>query len=293
MNKKMRIVTDTAVSLPDEVIEEYNITLVPGYVVIDGKRYVDYFELSRAEFYRLLETSSELPEAIDANVDDFKNLYRALLSADPYSPIVSLHVSGKLAQTADAARQAAASFPDAAIRIFDTNTVAAAQGLMVWEAARMADAGNSLSAILMTLSHMRDGMQTYFVLDTLEYLRRGGRVNTLQAMLGSLLDIKPLLTLRDGLVLEAGQHRSRARALEALEQLVIDSGKDRAGLKIGVVHALCEDEARKLAYSLGEALQPENIMVAELSGGVGSNTGPNALGVCWYAPGLYDTVKME
>src|SRR5574341_1522709 len=223
----IRIITDTAVNLPPEVLREHPITLVPGLIHFGRQVFVDHFEMSPAQFYERMVGTHEAPTATDPTAEDFKVIYRSLLAADSRGSLLSIHCSGALAQTVESARVAAASFPDAHIRIFDTQSVSAAQGLMVWEAARMAAGGAALSDILMRLFSVREGISVYFILDTLEFLARSGRMGRVAWMVGNLLDIKPVLTLRNGMVEPVDQPRSRAKAVAACA--ILPSGTARDG----------------------------------------------------------------
>jgi DegV family protein with EDD domain len=280
----IKIVTDTAVSLPPDVIKRYDITLLAGYIQFGEERFVDHFELTHEQFYERLVSSSELPQSIDPTPDEFKVLYRSLLGQRPDASILSIHCTGQLATTAEAARIAAASFPGASIHVFDTLSLGGGQGLMVWEAAVMASNGATLQDILRRLSAMRSDVRRFFTLDTIDYLARSGRVGQFERLLGTLLDVKPVLTLADGRLQPYSQHRTRVRALEALRDMVVEAGQGKPRFRVGVVHANCPDDAKRLADELDFVLKPETMFVGMVSVGVGAVSGPGGLGVCWYAP---------
>ncbi len=280
----IRIVTDTAVSLPPEVIHEHQITLLGGYIIFGDEKLVDYFQIGPEEFYERLADSPGLPTVEDPGPDEFKVLYRSLIQRFPEAELLSIHCTSKMAATVNSARVAAASFPGVTIRLFDTLSIGAAQGLMVWEAARLADSGAAMDDIITRLVEMRDAMKFYFALDTLEFVARSGRVGPVERLVSGLLDIKPVLTLREGMVEPFGQQRSRAKALESLRDMVLKEGMGRSGLRIGVMHAACEADARDIAGDVERLLKPEVMLVSPLSPGIGATTGPGALGVCWYAP---------
>jgi DegV family protein with EDD domain len=147
----------------------------------------------------------------------------------------------------------------------------------------MAASGEPMSSILARLTGFRDRMQMLFMLDTLDYLARSGRVGPVTRLVGNLLDFKPLLTLRDGQIEFHGRVRHRAQALETLRDSVVSSVGGRPGARIGVMHAACAPDAQALADQLREALNPETILIGQVGAGVGANSGPGAIGVCWYA----------
>lgn len=278
------IVTDTAVSLPQSVIDDFQITLLGGHLRFGTDRYADYFEMKPADFYARLETSPDIPTYEDPQPDAFKVIYRSLLQRIPTADILSIHCTGRLSTTIGAARVAAVSFPNTTIRLFDTLSVGAAQGLMVWEAAKLARDGMLIDDIIDRLSSMRDRTRLYFTLNTLEFVKRSGRVGRVEQMVGDLLEIKPILTLHDGSVETFAQYHTRTKALEALRDMVIKDCLGHHAAKIGVMHAACETEAQDIADDLQRVLHPEIVLVSSLGAGVGASAGPGALGVSWYYP---------
>ncbi len=127
-------------------------------------------------------------------------------------------------------------------------------------------------------------MRVYFTLDTLDYLLKGGRIGVAARMLGTALDMKPLLTIQDGSVVPFENHRTRARVIEVLRDKVLSEGRDKHGLQLAVVHAVCEAEAHQFADGLQAELKPDVMLVGELGPAVGVYSGPGALGACWWAP---------
>lgn len=280
----IKIVTDTAISLPPEIVKRYDITLLGGYVQFGEERFADHFEISGEQFYEKLVNSRVAPVNIDPTPDAFKVIYRSLLTREPGADILSLHCTSQMSTTVEAARVASASFPGESIRIFDTLSVGGGQGLMVWEAARMAEQGAAAAEIIRKLTEMRPQVGQYFTLDTLDFLALSGRVGPIERLLGNLLDVKPVLVLADGRIQPHSQHRSRARVIEALRDMVIQAGQGHHDIRIGVVHAACLEEAQRLADELNFVLRPEVLFVGDVSIGVGAVSGPGGLGVCWYIP---------
>jgi fatty acid kinase fatty acid binding subunit len=280
----IKIVTDTAVSLPPEVIREFEITILGGHIHFGEEKFADYFEMGPDEFYQRLTDSRIPPTYEDPSPDAFRVIYRSLLQRYEGIEILSLHCTSKMASTMGAARYAAASFPGVSIRLFDTLSVGAAQGLMVWEAAHLAAAHAEMNDILARLEHMREHTKLFFTLDTLEFVARSGRVGPLERVIGNLLNIKPVLTIQDGMIELHSQQRTRAKALASLRDLALGECLGQPHLRMGVMHAACEGDARELADDLKRVLHPEVMLVSPLSAGVGANAGPGALGVCWYSP---------
>ncbi len=239
-------------------------------------------DLTAAEFYRRLAASEKLPTNRDSTVRDFREVYNQVLAQSPGEPILSIHVSEALAITIGMARQAAALLPTATIRILNSKSVSLGQGLIVYEAARMARDGKSVAEILVRLSALRDQLKLYFMVDTLEYLAKGGRVGSTERLFGTLLGVKPVLTMRDGSVQPHSQHRTRVRGIAALRDLAVSAAAGQHGLVLGVAHAVCEGDANELAEELKRKLNPDRVIVTEIGPAVGTHTGPGALAVGLY-----------
>ncbi len=277
----IHIITDTTANLPQEILDTYGIPQVPQYVHFGEETLRDSFDISPAEFYARQAAADELPKTSAPSPADFVPLFSRIQSEDPRGTVLCIHPSSEVSGTVRSARLAAADFPDLDIRIFDTRSVSLGLGLMVWEAARLVQAGASAEAVLERLKHMRDHTQTYFVVDTLEYLAKGGRIGRAQHLLGTLLDIKPILALRDGVVESYSRARTRSRAIAAIRDLVIQQAQGQPRLQLGVAHAVCEAEGRALYEELAAALNPETSLFAEIGPSIGVHAGPGTLAVCW------------
>lgn len=284
----IQVVTDSVAHLPQDVVDEYGVTVIPAYVTFGAEALRDGVDLTPSEFYQRLVSSPELPSTAQPSVADFVALYRRLLADDPSATILSVHISGVLSGVIESARQAAMALPDADIRLFDTRSAGAGHGLMVREAARMAREGKDIDAILKRLADMRDGMRLFFTLDTLTYLAKGGRIGRAARLLGTLLDAKPILSLSGGIVDVYGRRRGRLQAINALRDMVIESAREygRHGLQVGVMHADCEADARQLAEEIEQAVQPEVLLIGDIAPSLGVYIGPRAVGVAWYVPRL-------
>ncbi len=284
----IRIVTDTTAGLPQEILDEFGIPMVPQYVHFGEETVRDSFEMSATEFYARQAAAAELPKTSAPPTGDFIKLFTAILSEDPAATILCIHpsaeVSGTVRSAHPAAAQMAEQYPQADIRIIDTRTVSIGLGLMVWEAARMARDGASADDILSRLAYMRDHNTTFFVVDTLEYLAKGGRIGRASHLLGTLLDIKPILTLSDGTVASHSKARTRHRAVAQMREMVVAGAQASPGsgrLMLGVAHGICEDEAQELANALRAELNPDVFLFAEVGPAIGVHGGPRILAVCW------------
>lgn len=278
----IKIVTDTTVWLPREFFEEHDIVNVPQYVVFGEESLRDYVDVSPTEFYRRQAIAKELPKTSAPTVGDFAVVYRDILTRHPGATILSIHPSSAISGTVRSAQPAAADFSDADIRIFDTRSVSVGLGLMVHEAARMVQDGATADAILKRLEVMRDKTQLFFLVDTLDYLAKGGRIGRAAHLIGTLLDIKPLLALKDGVVGDYAKYRTHKRALAALVEMVIEECQGKEGLQLGVVHGVREEEAKEMANQLLAVLKPEVYLFGEAGPAIGVHAGPGVLGVAWF-----------
>jgi DegV family protein with EDD domain len=278
----IRIVTDTDANLPQSVLDEFNIVAVPIHIIFGDQVMRERVDFTDAEAFARMSAAPELPTTSQPAPGDFKDAYDAILSASPDATIMSIHVSGKVSGTVVSARQAAELFPNADIRLFDTLSASLGQGLMVREAARLARDGASAEDILTQLEIMRDGMRVLFVLNTLEYLARGGRIGKASHLMGTLLDLKPILKLEDGVIDAHSRQRTWKRAVFAIKSLVLEKEQGASGpLHIGIIHAVSEDQARSMADDFNRQLNPTVSLLGEIGPGLGVHTGPGALGVCW------------
>ncbi len=280
----LHLVTDTVAGLPLDLLESLGVHVLVQYVNFGDEAYRDLEDLSPADFYARLAAAPELPRSSPAPVEHFMALFERILVEDYDAYILCIHPSAALSETVDRARTAARTFPTVDIRIFDTRMVGLPQGLMVLEAARLLESGAGIETIVQRLSLMRDTLRTLFVPDTLDYLYKGGRIGRARHLVGTVLDIKPVLTIRDGVVEACTQFMTHRRAYAGLRDLVLQEAGGRQGIHLGVTHAAWEDEARALAEELQAALHPEHFILAEMGPTLGANVGPGTLGVSWWCP---------
>ena len=284
----IRIVTDTDSNIPQELMDEHDIQVAPIYIHFGEEAVREHYEITPTQFYERMAAMDELPKTSQPPVGEFVSIYERLLTEDPAATIISLHISGKVSGTVESARQAAAMFPQADIRVMDTHTVSLGQTLMALEAAWMAKEGYSAEAIMAKMEIISDRMQVLFALNTLDYLAKGGRIGKASHLLGNVLDIKPLLTVTDEGVIDAnGRFRTWRRALEGLKERVLVDVPPQVSrpagevFYLGVVHAVNPADAQPLFEELVAALAPDVSVIAEVGPGLGVHVGPGTIGVCW------------
>ena len=273
----IRIVTDSSCDLPDDAIARHRIEVVPQTVCFGEEQLLDREELSTEEFWHRLTTGSVLPKSAAAPVGRFQEAFTRLVS-DGADGIVVIIVSSKVSATFQSATLAAEQFPAGIpVRVVDSKLVSTALGLAAIEAAEVAAAGGSLAEVEAAARSACDRGRIFATPDTLEYLRRGGRIGGAAALIGGLLDVKPLIAFEEGRVAAAGRVRSRKKALAA----VLEHVEEQAGniSRLCVIHSEpveLPDFLRDLA-----GVYPGETMVARFGPVVGTHFGPNAVGVTY------------
>lgn len=285
----IRIVTDSSADLPPDLARRWDITVVPCNVVLGDVSYKDGVELSPDEFYRRMESSPRPPTTSQPSIADFQAVYQRLLAQG--HQVVSIHVSGKLSGTVNAAERARESLgPQAeSIAVVDSRLASLCLGLVALSAAQaaasnQAQAAGKAASPEQLAEQVRAGLPKssgYFLLDTLEYLQKGGRIGKAQAFLGTLLSVKPILTIQDGEAHPVERQRNRARALARLVELARAGTSGAPLAKLGVIYSTEPEQAAALRHSLaGAGLLPEDpIIVSQFGATLGTYLGPRALGV--------------
>lgn len=271
----IRIVTDSSADLPPELADRWNITVVPCNVVINDVNYKDGVDLAPEEFYRKLDSSPRSPTTAQPSVADFQSVYRALL--DRGHEIVSIHVSGKLSGTLNSAERARESTGKSApIEVIDSQLASLGMGLVVLRAAQLAYETESYRQVATQVRSALPGTQCILVLDTLEYLQKGGRIGKAQAFLGSVLNVKPILKLRDGEVHPVERPRNLDRGVRRLAELAHEHAPVR---QLGVIYSTEPGRAADLKRLLSDLIPEEEIIISRFGATLGAYVGPRALGV--------------
>jgi DegV family protein with EDD domain len=275
------VVTDTTSYLPEELVAEHDIHRVSLYVTLDGeqRRESDILTTDYDEFFERLGRSSEGATTSQPSVGDFTDTYEPLLAEG--HEIVSIHISAGISGTYDSALQARQALIDAGkggerIHVLDSRTGCGGQGMLVLAAARAAASGASATEALEQVARARDTLKMWFSIDTLEYLRKGGRIGSAQAWLGSALQIKPILTLEEEIT-PVERVRTRRRALERMVEFMRERKEDGAGAWV-VQHIHDPDTARTLVDEGRQIFGSEPIFVSEIGPVIGAHVGPGLIG---------------
>jgi DegV family protein with EDD domain len=276
----VRVVTDSSCDLPDELIENLEIEVVPLTIRFGHEELVDRKELSTEEFWRRLAQSDVLPETSAPSAGAFEETFRRL-AGDGADGIVCINLSSKLSATMQAAQVAAQSVQDVCqVTVIDSLSVSMGLGNLCITAAERAADGDSLDSIAANVTDRRNRTKLYGTLDTLEYLKKGGRVGNARALLGSMLAIKPVVEVRDGEVEEAGKVRTRSKAL----RLLVDRVKEAPFENLAVLDGNAPD--RDDLLDMLEPLSPrDEIVVGQIGPVIGTHAGPRVIGVTFQTGG--------
>lgn len=274
----IKIVTDSTCDLPPEVFKQYDIAVMPMRIHFGTETFFDGIDLSKEGFYQRLPTAAQLPTTSQPSAGEFCELFKPLIAAG--HEIVGIYISSELSGTCASATAACELLPDAPITVIDPRTTSAGLGWMVWEAARMADAGADVAAIVARVEQLIDRMRVFFVVDTLEYLQKGGRIGGARALLGTMLKIKPLLQLQEGRVESLEQIRTRRKALQRMIELMAEEMKDYSEVHLGVLHAQVPEEASEIAQrALAAIPATKEHFIAEIGPTLGTHAGPGVIGL--------------
>lgn len=281
-SRRIRIVTDTTSCLPSEFAAQHHIEIVPQVIRFGQETFLEDVEIAYDEFVQRLRSSGTLPSTAAPLVRDFVEAYRRQLECA--DTILSIHPSTEVSGTVRSALTAKAeAFPEADIRVVDTRTVGGTLAGMVMAAAEWAEAGVRADAVMERMLAMIPRARTYFLVATLEYLQKGGRIGGASALLGTALQIKPLLTLQDGRVEVLEKVRTHHRALERLKALVAEQCPRGRESRLSVMHAAAPQAAEDLANDLRQSLGLGEVPVYTLGSAITTHGGPGTLAVGFFA----------
>jgi len=269
----VKIVTDSTADLPDQLAKELGITVVPCYVRFGDEVYLDRVDITEDEFYQRLEHDPVHPSTVQPTPQDFLEVYRKL--SPKADGIASIHISSKLSGTCNSALMAKEMMEGKCpIEVIDSQAVTMGLGLLAIVAAQAAKSGESFDKVVKAAKQAIPQIHMLALFDTLKYLLLGGRIGKAKALLGSILNVKPMVSLKDGEVVPTGQVRSRAKGIDKLFDFV----KNAADIQdLAVVHSTTLDEAQNLAERIGSIFDREKIKIARLGPVLGVHMGPRVL----------------
>ncbi len=271
---KIGIVTDSTADLPAYLIEQHEIHVVPTILVLDGKEYADGIGISREEFYNRLPSLQTPPTTAAPSIGDFATPYETLLT-NGCDHVISIHAASQLTTVVNVARQAAKEFPDK-VTCIDSGSLSLGVGFQVLAAAEETESG--LRSALDAIESARKRLQVSAALDTMEYLKRSGRVPGVVAALGGILSIKPMIELRDGEVKPIGAVRTTKQADERMLKFLLEFGDME---RLAILHTNAEPRAKILLGELMSRVRksiPRDILFVNVTAVIGTHLGPNGIG---------------
>ena len=278
---RVAIVTDSSAYLPKALCEQLDIAVVPLTLNFEGKSYYDGVDIEAKELYTRLLTSDSIPTTSQATVGQFEELFGKLLLEG--KPVFYMGISSAISGTMQSAYQAQKRFEGQPLEVMDTQLVSMALSFLVLTVARAAREGASLEECVALAHATYPKIGVYFTVDTLTYLHKGGRINSAKRLMGSVLNLKPLMEIRDGKIELVESVVSRGKAINRMLDLVEKQLGDTRPVRISVFHALCEDEALALKATAEERFHPVESILSEVSPVVGAHTGPGTLSIAFMA----------
>jgi len=281
MNKVI-IVTDSSAYLPQTIVDQYQIPILPLILTWQGKQYRDGVDITAKEFYTQLSQSKEMATTSQVTVGQFLDIFKPLLEAG--NQVFYTGISTGISASFDSALMAKEELGNPKnLEVLDSQLVSMALGLMVIALARAAEEGASLQEIVELAKATYPKIGVYFTVNTLEYLYRGGRINTATRFLGSALNVKPLLEIRGGKIEAVESVISRKKAISRMIDLIEKRVNGKTPLRIAPFHALCEDECLALEATAIERLHPVEVFRSEVSPVIGAHVGPGTVSLAWMA----------
>ena len=269
----VRVVTDSATDFPPELAAELGVVVVPATVFFGEQAFRDGVDLSHEEFFRRLTTGNVMPKTAQPNVAEFLEAYKPIVDAG--DSIVSVHVSSKLSGTLNSAQNAAQELPDARIETVDSLNASFGAALIVKAAADAAKAGGDVDAVAQAARDAVGATRLFIVLDTLDYLQKGGRIGKAASLAGSLLALKPILTIADGEIHPHEKVRTRAKAVE---RMLAIAEADAPYDEVALVHETTPETVEAVLGRLAP-LSNKPVVVGRVGPAVGTYSGPGAVGI--------------
>lgn len=275
----IKIVTDSTADLPAEICKKFDIGVVPYYLNYKGKSFKDRLDIKISEFYERLK-NMDIPTTSVPSIGDVLQTYNKV--AKKGVKIISLHVSSKLSGLLNVANNARNTLKNMEIHLFDSLTASGGLGLQVIAAARFAKEGKSIKNILKRLQTIRNKMETFAILDTLEYLKRGGRIGSVETFIGSILNIKPILKVIDGELKPFSKARSISKAMDKVLENIKEKIEKNKQIEVAIMHTNALERAEKLKRKMLEKFNCREIITLLAGPAIATHAGPGGVGISYY-----------
>ena len=273
------IVTDSTAYIPQELVDQYHIHVAPQILIWGDESYLDGVDMFPDEFYRRLGEAKQLPTTSQATVASFHKIFEPLVAEG--KQILAIVISEKLSGTLQSARQAKAMFPDATIALVDSRSAAMELGFQVLAAARAVEAGKSFQEVVELAERAGQHTGVFFVVDTLEFLHKGGRIGGAARLFGTAINLKPILQVDDGQVESFAMVRTKAKAYTRLLDVVEERLQGKPNVRLATLHAAAESDAIALLAEASKRLNPIETIISQVSPVVGTHVGPGTVGLAY------------
>ncbi|SER40338.1 DegV family protein [Salisediminibacterium halotolerans] len=279
MGQNVKIVTDSTLDLTGEEINELNISVVPLTVTMQGQSYLDGVDITSKQFSAFLNENEEIPQSSQPSVGQFLKVYDE--AGQDGSKVLSIHMSSGMSGTYASAVQAA-ELTETDVQVIDSGFISVALGFQVREAAQLANSGENRENIVARLNHIKENTSLYIMVDTLDYLVKGGRIGRGRAFLGSLMKIKPIASLDDGVYTPASKVRTHMQMIKFMKNKFQEEAAGKTVKGIGIAQVDAEPLAEQLKSAIADISGFEDISIVETTPIVSTHTGPGALALMYY-----------
>lgn len=277
---KIAVLTDSTSYLAESTRKKYNIEVVPLSVTFGNTSYEEEIELSAEEFYSLVRNSKELPKTSQPSIGFMTDKLTEL--AKDYDAVIAIHLSSGISGTYQSMQTAGTMIDEIDVHVFDSEMSCMAQGFYVLETVKMIEQGSTPEEIIARLNEMKQSMRAYFVVDDLQHLHRGGRLSGTQALVGSMLQVKPILHFVDKKIVPFEKIRTQKKALKRIVELFDEDAKTGKPIRASIIHANVPDLAQAFAEEL-ESLYPNaDISISYFGAVIGTHLGEGSIGLAWY-----------
>jgi len=278
---KVAIVTDSTAYIPKDLVEKYQITVAPQVLIWGDKTYRDGVDIQPEEFYTKIKKATVMPTTSQVTIASFHQIFSQLLEDD--RQVLAILISQGVSGTIDSALQARDMLPGSPIEIVDSRGTAMALGFQVLSAARLLESGASMAEAKALAEKSTQHIGVVFAVDTMEFLHRGGRIGSGTRFLGSALNIKPILELRDGVVQAVDRVRTRGKSLQRVVEIVEQRIAGRTPVRLATLHANAPEDAQELLKLAQERIEAVETVFSEVSPVVGNHAGPGTVGLAFMA----------
>ena len=276
---RIAIVTDSTAYIPKELVEKYEIYVAPAISIFGDESYLDGIDIQPSEFYERLKTAKVMPTTSQATVAYVHKIFEPLVAEG--RPILAILISEKLSGTLQSARQAREMLPGSKIVLVDSMSASMELGFQVLAAARAAEAGKAFEDVVKLAEDAKNHTGIYFVVDTLEYLHRGGRMSGAKRLIGTALSMKPILNVADGRIELFESVRTKKKAFTRLLEIIEQETAGKSNVRLASLHAAAEDDAKYLLEEASKRINPIEAVISEVSPAVGTHVGPGTVGLAY------------